>query len=94
MFVEFYAPWCGHCKKLEPIWEELGEKYANHDNIVIAKIDATANEVPMAKVRGFPTLKMFKAGNEVVDYSGDRTLDGFVKFLEPEKAKKEETFHG
>jgi protein disulfide-isomerase A1 len=85
VFVEFYAPWCGHCKKLAPIWDELAEKYKDSDSIVIAKMDSTLNEVPMAKVRGFPTLKMFKAGdNAVVDFSGERTLEGFVKFLEPE----------
>jgi len=85
VFVEFYAPWCGHCKKLAPIWDELGEKFADNDKITIAKIDMTANELEDVKVRGFPTLKLFKAGdNAVVDYSGGRTLDDFVKFLDPE----------
>jgi len=92
VFVEFYAPWCGHCKKLAPIWEELAEKYKDNDKIVIAKLDATTNEVENVKIRGFPTLKLFKSGNnEVVDYSGGRTLEDFVKFLSPkDEAEKDE----
>merc|ERR1712066_242712 len=90
--VKFYAPWCGHCKKLAPIWEELAEKYKDNDKIVIAKLDATTNEVENVKIRGFPTLKLFKSGNnEVVDYSGGRTLEDFVKFLSPkDEAEKDE----
>jgi len=92
VFVEFYAPWCGHCKKLAPIWEELAEKFEDNDKIVIAKLDATGNEVENVKIRGFPTLKLFKAGdNTVVDYSGGRTLEDFVKFLSPkEETEKDE----
>jgi len=83
VLVEFYAPWCGHCKKLEPIWEELAEKYKDHENIVIAKMDATTNELEDVKIQGFPTIKFFPANSDVViDYAGDRGLDAFVKFLE------------
>lgn len=60
------APWCGHCKELTPIWEQLGEKYADHEDIVIAKMDATANEVESLDIRGFPTLKYFPAGGKEV----------------------------
>jgi len=83
VLVEFYAPWCGHCKQLVPIWDSLGEKFADREDIVIAKMDSTGNELEDIKIQGFPTIKLFKKGdNKVVDYNGERTLEGFSKFLE------------
>jgi thiol-disulfide isomerase/thioredoxin len=37
----YYAPWCGHCKKLKPIWDELAKDQAKNEDIVIAKMDWT-----------------------------------------------------
>jgi len=83
VLVEFYAPWCGHCKQLAPTWDKLGEKFADSEDIVVAKMDSTANELESIKIQGFPTIKLFKKGdNKVVDYNGERTLEGFTKFLE------------
>lgn len=94
VFVEFYAPWCGHCKQLSPIWDKLGEKYKDHADIVIAKMDSTANEVEEVKVQSFPTLKYFPKEGGVVDYNGGRTYDDFVKFLDSGGKEQEAAAEG
>jgi len=83
VLMKFYAPWCGHCKKLAPIWDELGAAFKDHPNLVIAKFDATVNEADGVEIRGYPTLKWFPRGNkEGESYEGERDLAGLTKFLE------------
>jgi len=83
VLVEFYAPWCGHCKHLEPIYTELGNHFAGEENVVIAKLDATSNDFEGVVVKSFPTIYLFPAGSksEPISYEGSRTVDAFVSFL-------------
>ncbi|CAF1403034.1 unnamed protein product [Adineta ricciae] len=83
VLVTFIAPWCGHCKQLTPIYEQLGEKYKDNQDVVIAKMDATANELEDIKIQSFPTIKLFpKDSDEVIDYQGERTLEALSKFID------------
>lgn len=81
--IEFYAPWCGHCKKLAPIFDELGDTLADED-VAIVKVDATANDVPpQFEVKGFPTLFWLPkdSKDKPVKYDGGREMDDFVKYI-------------
>jgi len=83
VFVEFYAPWCGHCKKLAPVWDELGQSFSGVPTVVIGKMDATANTPPSdLEISGFPTLIFFPADNKAgVVYSGNRDLDALKQYV-------------
>ncbi|XP_076998456.1 protein disulfide-isomerase A2 isoform X2 [Tamandua tetradactyla] len=84
VFIKFYAPWCTHCQEMAPAWEALAEKYRDREDILIAELDATANELGAFAVHGFPTLKFFPAGpgRKVIEYKGARDLETLSKFLE------------
>merc|ERR1712000_410531 len=76
VLVEFYAPWCGHCKSLAPKYEELGKAFAN---------DEEAN----IEVKGFPTIAFYKkgsAGAAPLAYNGDRDAAAMEKFVRDNKA--------
>ncbi|KAG0248124.1 protein disulfide-isomerase precursor [Mortierella polycephala] len=91
VLIEFYAPWCGHCKSLAPTYERLGELYKGSE-IVIAKMDATTNDLPSDVpfiIQGFPTIKFRKAGTtEYIDYSGNRSEEDLIKFINTNAVNK------
>lgn len=86
VLVEAYAPWCGHCKKFEPIYEQLATKLAHVTDVVITKMDAASNEHPSMQVRAFPTIRLFKRGEKSapVEYDGKRELPDLLDFLKRE----------
>lgn len=63
VLVDFWAPWCGPCKMIAPLLEELSEKYG--EKIKICKVDVDSNKETPAKfnIRGIPTLTIFKNGS-------------------------------
>ncbi|KAK1295502.1 hypothetical protein QJS10_CPA16g01625 [Acorus calamus] len=84
VLVEFYAPWCGHCKSLAPVYEKVATAYKLEEDVVIANLDADKykNLAEKYGVSGYPTLKFFPKGNKAgEDYDGDRDLDDFVTFI-------------
>jgi protein disulfide-isomerase A1 len=84
VLVEFYAPWCNHCKKLTPIYEQLAKNLSHNPNLIIAKMDATANEIENLLIEGFPTIKFWPANfkNNPIDFNEERNIESFTKFLE------------
>lgn len=84
-FVKFFAPWCGHCKRLAPTWEQLGKKFFGNKDVNIMKVDCTleaskelCNE---QEVEGFPSLYLYRDGRKVSEYNGSRNLDDLYDFV-------------
>ena len=72
-FIKYYAPWCGHCKKLAPTWEELSNEVP--EGVKIAHVDCTQQQdiCTQQDIKGYPTLKLHRAGStEGEKYQGSR----------------------
>lgn len=86
--MKFYAPWCGHCKNMAPAWIELANKY-NNDHVLIAEIDCIIYHEICGNhdITAYPTLILFKNGEEVEKYNGRRDLASFIEFLDSHISK-------
>ena len=95
VLLEVYAPWCGHCKKLEPEFEKVGKKVKKEglaNLLTIAKMDGTANDSPIDSINwtGFPTLFYIKAGSETpIPYDGGRDAKSIWKWIKSNHSNKE-----
>merc|ERR1711934_501919 len=90
--VEFYAPWCGHCKEFAPVYENIADNYQANDAVVVAKLDSEAHAVfaKMYKVTSYPTIKIFpKKDKKGIEFSGERTEDAVKEFIEKETYEPE-----
>jgi len=92
VLVEFYAPWCGHCKKLAPDYEKVAAAFASEPNVVVANLDADSHKIMAGKygVSGFPTIKWFGRGNKESPelYEQGRDVASFVSFINEKAGTK------
>jgi len=86
-FVKFYAPWCGHCQKLAPVWDELAKKFEADSKVKIAKLDCTQAQSVCQEneIRGYPTLAYFRNGRKVEAYKGARNINDLTDFVKTNK---------
>lgn len=82
--IEFFAPWCGHCKSLAPHWAQAATELKG--KVKVGALDATVHSITAGRfqVNGYPTIKMFPGGkkdaSDAVDYDGGRTSDSIVSW--------------
>jgi len=87
VLVQFYSPTCGHCAKLAPVYEQVAAKFAEDETMVVAKMDAVANDVAGLEPEGFPTIVLYsKANKEGVEYDGSRDAHDLIQFIEDARA--------
>lgn len=85
-FVMFRAPWCGHCKKMKPAWDELADDFADSEHVSIIHVDCTASNAKSTcgkyGVRGYPTIKYFAGEPLGAKYEGGRSYEDLKSFAE------------
>ncbi|KAM0955864.1 hypothetical protein ACFX1X_024508 [Malus domestica] len=80
VLVEFFAPWCGHCQALTPIWEKAATVLKGVAAVAALDADAHKSLAQEYGIRGFPTIKVFIPGKPPVDYQGARDVKPIAEF--------------
>lgn len=93
-FVNFYAPWCIWCQRLEPTWEAFAEEVEKERiPVSVVKVDCVANQAVCMnnRIQAFPSLRLFK-GKEALppDYRGDRTVEAFMEYVKRQVSVEEQ----
>ncbi len=87
VLIMLYSPTCGHCRKLEPVWAELAELTADDAELVVAQMDATANDAGSLEPDAFPTIILYtKHDKRGVEYDGSRDVHDLVEFVKDVRA--------
>ena len=84
VMVEFYAPWCGHCMQLKPVYKKLAAEFESVPSVTVAAMDATAHDIPDGfEVQGYPTIMFLPAGakDSPISYDGPRDLDSMASYI-------------
>ncbi|XP_019718148.1 protein disulfide-isomerase [Hippocampus comes] len=89
VFVLFYVPYSPECRAVFTLWEELAEAFKARDDVVVARIDASANDINMSVQRAYPAFCLFPAlyAERAVFYTGDRKLKALLAFVHQEMKK-------
>jgi len=82
VFVKYFAPWCGHCKKLKPIYEQLAKSMSNKLKFAEVNCEDFREICDNEMVEGFPTLKIFRKGKSPKLYSGERSEEAMKNWIE------------
>lgn len=96
VFVKFFAPWCGHCKALAPVWETFTHNHDGKDGARVVTVDCTveADTCDFYGVKGYPTLLLFVGMNEEHEFTGTRDLVGLSAFLKSRGPADKHAEHG
>lgn len=83
-FIMFYAPWCGHCKRMMPLIDEFAEKYGDGQRLNVGRFNCdegnNSNLCTAYDVNGFPTV-LYLSGGYFYEFRGPRTIENFSKFV-------------